>query len=648
MAKENVNIEKLKEICQSCGIEMVWQRYDKQEPHCGFGLLGLCCKNCNLGPCRIDPFGEGAKTGTCGADADVISARNLARHAAAGSSCHSDHGREIAHALHLCGSGKATSYTIKSPEKLKAIATEYGIKVEGRKNEEIAADLGKAMGNEFGNQHDAPLFFKRAPAKQQKIWAKLNILPSGVDRSVVETMARTNMGVDSDYKNLMLACMKVGLADGWGGSMIATEASDILFGSPKAIRSKVNLGVLKEDEVNIIIHGHVPLLSDVIVTATQDEEMLKLAKSKGAKGITIAGICCTANEILMRRGVPVAGSFLQQELAISTGAVEAMVVDLQCIMPGITTVASCFHTKLFSTHPKAKFPGMEHIEFSEEKALEIAKEIVKRSIENYSNRDKSKVNIPKESMDLVAGFTAENVFYYLGGKYRSTYRPLNDAIISGRLRGVAGVVGCDNPKQQSGGTHVALVKELIKNDVLVVQTGCSALACAKEGLLIPEAAKKYAGKGLQEICEAVGIPPVLHLGSCVDNSRILIACTNMVREGGIGEGLDELPVAGSAPEWMSEKAIAIGWYFVASGALVHFGIPFPVTGSKNVLKYVTEDVEKITGGKWAFETDPIKGAHIMIKHIDSKRAALKLKPVGSETSGTKKEEAEIVASGKKG
>lgn len=627
MAKEKISVEKLQELCYSCGIETVWQRYDKQEPHCGFGTLGLCCKNCNLGPCRIDPFGEGASVGTCGADADVISSRNLARHTAAGSACHSDHGREIAHTLMLCGQGKASSYKIKSEEKLRRVAAEYGIKTDGRKNEEIAADLGKTMLDDFGKQDEAPVLLKRAPAKQQKIWKNLNIIPSGIDRPIVEMMSRTHIGVDNDYKNITLGAMKAALADGWGGSMIATEASDILFGSPKAIRSKVNLGVLKEDEVNIIIHGHVPLLSDIIVTAAQSEEMLKLATEKGAKGITVAGICCTANEILMRRGVPVAGNFLQQELAISTGAVEAMIVDLQCVMPGLTTVAACFHTKLFSTHPKAKFPGMEHVEFKEEKALEIANELVKRAIENYPKRDKTKVNIPKESMDLIAGFTAENIFYYLGGKYRATYRPLNDAIISGRIRGVAGVVGCDNPKLQSGKSHMKMVKELIKHDVLVVQTGCSALACAKEGLLIPEAAKKYAGKGIQEVCETVGIPPVLHLGSCVDNSRILIACTNMVREGGIGEGIDELPVAGAAPEWMSEKAVAIGWYFVASGALVVFGTEFPVKGSKNVTKYVTEDVEKVTGGKWAFESDPVKAAHIIIQHIDKKRKALKLNPM---------------------
>ncbi len=606
-------------------IETVWTRYEAQTPQCGFGLLGLCCKNCNLGPCRIDPFEEGPQVGTCGADRDTISSRNLARHVAAGSACHSDHGREIAHTLLLFGEGKAPSYEVRSIDKLRTIAAEFGIDIEKKDEKQLATALGKAMLSEFGKQHEEPVFIKRAPKKQQDLWRKLNILPQGIDRPIVETMSRTNIGVDTDYKNVILGSMKAALADGWGGSMIATEASDILFGAPKALRAKVNLGVLKKDEVNIIIHGHVPLLSDVIVTAAQDTEILKLAKEKGAKGITVAGICCTANEILVRRGVPVAGNFLQQELAISTGAVEAMVVDLQCVMPGLTKVASCFHTKLISTHPKAKFPGMEHIEFEEAKALDIAKEIVTAAINNYPNRDKTKVDIPKETMDLVAGFTTENIFTYLGGKYRATYRPLNDAIISGRLRGVVGIVGCDNPKQKSGMSHVELVKELIRHDILVVQTGCAALACAKDGLLIPEAASKYAGKGLQEICEAVGIPPVLHMGSCVDNSRILIACCNMVAEGGIGNGLDELPVAGAAIEWMSEKAEAIGLYFVASGALVLFGTPLPVTGSENVTKYLTADMEKITGGRWAFEPDPAKAAKIIVKHIDKKRNGLKLK-----------------------
>ncbi|MDP3788874.1 MAG: anaerobic carbon-monoxide dehydrogenase catalytic subunit, partial [Candidatus Omnitrophota bacterium] len=451
--------------------------------------------------------------------------------------------------------------------------------------------------------------------------------PRGIDREVVETLARTHEGMDQDYKNLVQTTMRVSLADGWGGSMIATELSDILFGSPKPIRSRANLGVLKEDEVNILIHGHEPTLSDMIVTASQDKDLLELAKKSGAKGIVVAGICCTANEVLMRRGVPLAGSFLQQEIAILTGAVEAIVVDIQCIMPGIVEAAKHFHTKVITTSAKASLPGVDLVEFKEDKALDTAKRIVKAAIENYSNRNKSRVNIPKESMELVAGFTAENISYNLGGKFRGSYRPLNDNIANGRIRGVVGVVGCDNPKMGSGSAHIALVKELIKNDILVVQTGCAAIECAKEGLLTPETAFEMAGEGLKEVCKTVGIPPVLHVGSCVDNSRIVIACTEMVKEGGIGHSLDELPIAGAALEWVSEKAMAIGWYFVASGALVALGTPLKVSGSQALYDYITKDMENITGGKWVFEENPKKAAHIIIDHIDKKRAALKLAPM---------------------
>ena len=440
-------------------------------------------------------------------------------------------------------------------------------------------------------------------------------------------MHRTHIGVDNDYENLIQQGMRASLSDGWGGSMIATDLQDILFGSPTPVRSVSNLGVLKEDEVNIIVHGHEPTLSDVIVTASQDKELLELAKSYGAKGINLAGICCTANEILMRRGIPIAGNFLQQELAIITGAVEVFITDVQCVMPSLGKIAGCFHTKVVSTSPKAKFPGVEHIEFSEEEALPIAKKIVRLAIENYKNRKKGLVNIPKEKMELIAGFTSEYVFKMLGGKYRATYRPLNDAIISGRLRGAVGIVGCNNPKVKHDWAHIELTKELIKNDVLVVTTGCSAIASAKAGLLLPEAAKKYAGKGLQEICEAVGCPPVLHMGSCVDISRILTTLCNVITEGGLGEDISDLPVAAAAPEWMSEKAVSIGFYAVVSGIYTVLGLPLPVMGGKNLTEYLTNDIENTVGGKFAFEPDPLKAAKLIIEHLNKKRELLKLKPM---------------------
>ncbi|MFC1805043.1 anaerobic carbon-monoxide dehydrogenase catalytic subunit [Candidatus Omnitrophota bacterium] len=609
------------------GVKVCWDRLEAQEPQCGFGKLGVCCTVCDMGPCRIDPFGEGAQVGVCGANADTIASRNLARKIAVGASAHSDHGRDVAHTLALMCEGHTHDYAIIDEVKLKEVALEFGIDTNKPK-EEIAKELSKKLLGEFGKQEGELVFVKRAPKKRQEIWKKLGITPRGVDREVVELLHTTHIGVDNDYKNIIRTGMRTSLADGWGGSMIATDTQDIILGSPQPVRSKVNLGVLKDDQVNIVVHGHEPILSEMAVKASQDPELLKLAKEKGAAGINLAGICCTANEVLMRHGIHVAGNFLQQELAILTGAVEVMMVDVQCIMPALQEIACGYHTKLVTTSPKARFPGVQHIEFEPEKAYQVAKQIIRMGVENFSNRDKARAQIPKHEMDLVAGFTKEMVFQILGGRYRSTYKPLNEAIINGRLRGLAGVVGCNNPKQTHDLFHTELVKELIKKDVLVLQTGCSAIACAKQGLLIPEAAKQYAGKGLQEICEAVGIPPVLHLGSCVDNSRILTAACNVVLEGGLGEDISDVPAAGAAPEWMSEKAITIGMYFVASGVYTIFGAgPFATLGSKNLTDYLTKGIEADVGGRFEFCDDPKQMAKLMIEHIDKKRKALNLKPM---------------------
>ncbi|HCJ66246.1 MAG TPA: carbon-monoxide dehydrogenase catalytic subunit [Elusimicrobia bacterium] len=603
-------------------IGTIWDRWEAMQPFCKYGKNGICCTICNMGPCQIRREGM---TGVCGATAEVIVARNLVRKIAAGCAAHSDHGRGIAETLLLTALGKTQGYKITDEDKLRMLASEYGIKTENKNKEKIAEEVARIALAEFGKSEGELKFLKRAPQKQQDTWHKLHIAPRAVDREIVESLHRTNMGVDNDYHSLLLHGLRTALADGWGGSMIATEISDILFRSPRAIRAQVNLGILKENEVNIIVHGHEPLLAELIVQAANDPEMIALAKEEGAEGINLAGICCTANEILMRHGIAAAGNFLHQELAIITGAVEVMVVDIQCILPTLPSIAQCFHTKIFSTSDKAKFLGAEHIEFKEDRGYTVAKEIVGRAIENYKNRDKNRVYIPtKETAQFIAGFTTEYIFDMLGGKYRATYRPLNNGIMDGRLRGVVGVVGCNYPGMTQDLAHLTLVKELLKKDVLVVETGCAALACAKGGLMTPEAAFKYAGKGLQEICKAVGIPPVLHLGACVDNSRILTACCEMVKEGGIGKSIDELPVAGAALEWMSEKAITIGFYAVASGIFTVFGLPQPVMGSDKVYKYITEEIENLVGGKYAFQPDPVKAAELIIEHLNKKRKALNL------------------------
>ena len=614
--------QEMLEHMHKVGTENAWARFEEQEPQCGFGKLGLCCRNCSMGPCRIDPFGEGPELGICGATADTIAARNLLRMVAAGAAAHSDHGRDIAHTFKMVAESEQCDYTVKDAKKLRQVAGRCGVKTDDKSTKEIAAKLSEVVMNEFGRQ-EGTLKTARAyaPMARQKAWQELGVTPRSIDREVVEIMHRTHMGVGSDYKNLIKQAIRCSLSDGWGGSLIATELSDILFGSPKPIRFGANLGVLEKNQVNIIVHGHEPTLSDIVVMVSQEPELVKMAEQEGAKGINIAGICCTANEILMRHGIPVAGNFLQQELAIMTGAVDVMLVDVQCIMPALGSLCGCFHTKLITTSPKCKIAGAEHIGFSENRAVEVAKQIISAAIKNFPNR-KSNINIPKARESGVAGFTAENTFYNLGGQFRESYRPLNDAIISGRLRGAAGVVGCNNPKQVHDYGHLTMIKELIKNDVLVVSTGCSAMAAGKAGLMRPDAAAKYCGKGLLEICEAVGIPPVLHVGSCVDNSRILIVLANIVAEGGLGDDMSDLPVAGAAPEWMSEKAVSIGMYFVASGVYTVIAEPLPILGAPNLKSYLTDGIEEDVGGKWAFEQDPIKAAGMMIEHIERKRDAL--------------------------
>jgi carbon-monoxide dehydrogenase catalytic subunit len=621
--------EEILKIAKEIGIETAWDRFESQQPQCGFGLLGICCRNCNMGPCRIDPFGEGPTLGVCGANSDIIVARNLLRMIAAGAAAHSDHGRDIAHTLLLTAEGKGGGYQIKDVEKLKVLAAEYEIEIEGRTKEEIAKDLAQSVYDEFGKQEGPIQFTNRAPKKRVELWKNLGINPRGIDREIVECMHRTHMGVDNDYVNIILHGLKTSISDGWGGSMIATELSDVLFGTPKPVWSEANLGVLEPNQVNIIVHGHEPTLSEMIVEASKDKEILDLSKKFGAEGINIAGICCTGNEVLMRHGIRLAGNFLQQELAITTGAIEAMIVDVQCIMPSLTTVASCFHTKIISTSPKAKFPDATHIEFHEDRAYEIAKEIVKIAVDNFKNRDVNKVKIPDKKMKLMAGFSVEAIVSALGG----SLNPLLDAVKSGAIKGIAAIVGCNNPKVKHDYSHVNLTKELIKNNILVVETGCAAIANAKEGLLLPEAAE-YAGNGLKEVCKSLGIPPVLHMGSCVDISRILVACAAIANA--LEVDISDLPVAGAAPEWMSEKAVSIGAYVVSSGIYTVLGtvppvlgtvppvlgtVP-PVLGSKNVTSLLTEGAEGVVGGKFAVETDPFKAAELIINHIEKKRKSL--------------------------
>lgn len=605
------------EVARAEGVETVWDRLAAQQPQCGYCALGVSCRNCAMGPCRIDPFGAGPQKGVCGADADVIVARNLGRTIAAGASAHSDHGRDILEVFAATARGETNGYRITDEAKLMRLAAELGLVTEGRTPTAVAIELADLLMENYGTRRTALSFVERTPKARQDLWDTLGVTPRGIDRENVEMLHRTHMGVDNDYVNILLHGLRTSLADGWGGSMIATELSDILFGTPQPVVSTVNLGTLKPDMVNIALHGHNPMLSDVIVQAAEDPELIALAHELGATGINLVGLCCTGNELLMRRGIPIAGNHLMQELAITTGALEAMVVDYQCIMPSVVDVAKCYHTVVISTADKAKFPGAVHMSFDPTRGIEIGKDIVRKGIEAFPNRNPNRVRIPVEPVQLMAGFSVEAILGALGG----TPAPLVEAIAEGRIRGAVAVVGCNNPKMTQDYGHVTLTRRLIENDVLVLVTGCAAVANGKAGQMMPEAAA-MAGPGLRATCEALGIPPVLHMGSCVDNTRILALAAALANH--LGVDISQLPLAGAAPEWYSEKAVAIGAYVVASGITTVLGVEPPIFGSRNVTNLLAGGLDDVVGAKFAVEADPEQAAVIIRRHLEAKRAALGL------------------------
>jgi carbon-monoxide dehydrogenase catalytic subunit len=502
---------------QELGIDTVFDRAENMK-QCNIGTQGTCCKNCGMGPCRL-PLpksgieGEDTRKGLCGASANTIAARNFIRMIAGGAAAHSDHGRGVAEVFLSVARKESKDYRIKDVNKLLAIAPYFDVattvEVDGatadRNLEEIALEVAEKAIGEWGKSEGELLNLKRAPKLLYEKWKKNGVLPRNIDREIVEIMHRTHIGVDQDYKNLMKQGTRAAIADGWGGSMLATDLQDVLFGTPYPIQSEANLGVMKADHVNLVIHGHEPILSEMIVAVAQRPEMQAYAQSKGAKGLQLSGICCTANEVLQRHGVPACGTFLQQELAIITGACDAMVVDIQCIFQNVANVANCFHTKLITTHPIARMEqeNVIHIEFDEHHAMEDAERIVKMAIDNFENRG-ADVMIPEQKGIQVAGFGVESIQYHLGGTFRGSYYTLNDNIINGRIRGIAGVVGCNNARTRHNEGHIQVVKELIKNDVIVLTTGCNGIACAMEGLLTPESAAVFCGPGLREVCETVG------------------------------------------------------------------------------------------------------------------------------------------------
>ncbi|MCD7867308.1 MAG: anaerobic carbon-monoxide dehydrogenase catalytic subunit [Clostridiales bacterium] len=598
-----------------------WQfRVKNQTPHCKFGESGVCCRICSMGPCRITPK---APRGICGCDAHGIVGRNFLRFTAGGAATHSDHGREICNTLHE--SSADGNYHVKDEAKLLRLAKEFEVETEGRDIYDVAHETAEKALMEYGKPFGTQIFTKRAPEHTQEIWDREEIRPRAIDREVSCAMHMTHMGCSSKAEALVRQALRNGLSDGWGGSMMGTEFSDVLFGTPKEVETEANLGVMVEENVNIIVHGHDPSLSEMICEYADSKEMIDYAKSMGAGGITVSGVCCTSNEVAMRRGIPMAGNFLSQENVILTGACELIVVDVQCIFPALGPLSKCFHTKFVTTSPIAQMPDSEFIRFNAKTAGKNAKMIVKMAIENFKNRNKDLVYIPKMKQKAFVGYSVEQIEKKLDGVTNThvdvtgTMLPLVDCVKSGVLRGAVAMVGCNNPKVRPDSGHIELMKKLIANDVILVVSGCSAQAAAKAGLM-DKRAKEYCGAGLKRVCELVDIPPVLHMGSCVDISRMMVLAARIAKDS--GWNISQIPLVGCAPEWMSEKAVSIGNYVVASGIDTFLGVEPYAYGSSEVDGLLKGGIRDWVEACYTVEKDMDKLGDLMIERIEEKRTAL--------------------------
>ena len=572
-----------------------WQfRVKNQTPHCKFGEQGVCCRICAMGPCRITPK---APRGICGCDAHGIVGRNFLKFTAAGAATHSDHGREICHTLHCAA--EDGNYKVKDPEKLLRIAKEWGVETEGKDIYDLAHEMAEIGLMEYGKPFGYQRFLDRMPEGQKEKLIENEIAPRAIDREVSTSLHMAHMGCSSLPEALVKQSLRAGMADGWGGSMMGTEFSDVLFGTPKPIDTEANLGVMVAENVNIVVHGHDPSLSEMI--------------------------CEYADSPEMRRGIPMAGNFLQQENVVLTGACEAIVVDVQCIFPALGPLSKCFHTKFVTTSPIAQMPDSEFIRFNAETAGENAKAIVKMAIENFKNRKPELVHIPDMKAKATVGYSVEAIVKTLDGVTNSqvdetgTTKPLLECITSGVIRGAVAMVGCNNPKIRPDYAHIELMKKLIANDIVVIASGCSAQAAAKAGLM-DKSAKDICGAGLKRVCELADIPPVLHMGSCVDISRMMILAAELAKDSGLQ--INQLPVVGCAPEWMSEKAVSIGNYVVGTGIDTFLGVDPYVSGSSEMCELLTEGTRKWTGAAYTVETDIEKLTDLMIERIEEKRTAL--------------------------
>lgn len=602
------------------GLETVFDRYEAQQPQCAFGKTGVCCQLCSHGPCRITPR---SPRGICGATADTIVARNIVRLAAHGLAAYSHHLEKVVRTIILAAEGR-TPFVIQEEGKLRAIADVLGLDTS-KPTSALAKDLAGAVLNDLRKGSDEPMALVEAlaPDTRKRAWSKLGIMPGGAHSELRDALTKSMTSVNTDPIDLLMTALRMAIATGYAGLVSTISLQDILLGTPEIVRSSADLGVIDPEYVNIVAHGHVPLIGTAVVQASQTTEMQRLAREAGAKGIKVLGSMCTGQELMQRSAHSATGfagqigNWINQEYMVATGAVDLVMMDLNCSTPGLKEVADRFHTKLVCVDRMVRMAGVEDIvDYDPATVGEQARELVAMGIEAFKRRG-SRIFIPRHQQDVVAGFSMESIVGALGG----SLRPLLGALADGLIRGIVAVVGCTNNRNGHDTTVIPLVRELVSRDILVVNAGCVSSAVQIEGLA-STAAADLAGPGLRTICKALGVPPCLNFGSCVDIGRIGVVVTAIAAEMGVDPS--ELPIAVSAPEYLEQKAVADGFFAVAFGLLTHIGPTPPISGGELVSKVLTQDIEQLTGGRVLIEEDPVLAAKVIADHIESRRASLQM------------------------
>ena len=611
----------IEEFTGTLPFETSFHRMDSQKTKCNFGLQGVCCKLCANGPCRITPK---APKGVCGATADVIVTRNFLRSVAAGSGCYI-HIVENA-ARNLLAAAEAGD-ELKGKASLDRLAELLG--VEGDTDHEKAAAIAKAVLADIHRPEYEPmeLVEKVGYAPRVKRWKELGIMPGGAKGEVFKAVVKTSTNLNSDPVDMLVNCLRLGVSTGTYGLMLTNLLNDVLLGQPEIRVAPVGLRVIDPDYINVMVIGHQHTLFVDLEEALVSPEATKRAEAAGAKGFHLIGCTCVGQDLQLRGANYAevfpghAGNNYISEQIISTGGIDAIVTEFNCALPGIEPICDELKVKQICFDDVAKKANAEYAPFDYAGRAELSEKVIADALEAYTAR-RGEVEmrlLPDHgSAGSLTGVSEGTLKAFLGG----SWQPLIDLIVSGDIKGIAGVVGCSN---LTAGGHdvltVELTKELIKRDIIVLTAGCSSGGIENVGLMEPEAAK-LAGPKLRAVCEKLGIPPVLNFGPCLAIGRLEIVATEIAAT--LGVDLPQLPLVLSAPQWLEEQALADGCFGLALGLPLHLGLPPFVLGSPVTVKVLTEDMVDLTGGKVIINGDAVESADILEKIVEEKRAGLGL------------------------